>query len=85
VVGYVRELELLERQIRSTFAGFITRTNRVDGIQVMVFSREEDYKGFQNKHAPLMENTAGFYAVMLDRLVLYNQAVRRRCRSCATT
>jgi hypothetical protein len=74
VVGYVRELELLERQIRSTFAGLITRTNRVDGIQVMVFSREEDYKGFQNKHAPLMENTAGFYAVMLDRLVLYNQA-----------
>ena len=74
VVGYVRELELLERQIRSTFAGLITRTNRVDGIQVLVFSREEDYKGFQNKHAPLMENTAGFYAVMLDRLVLYNQA-----------
>ena len=74
VVGYVRELELLERQIRSTFASLITRTNRVDGIQVLVFSREEDYKGFQNKHAPLMENTAGFYAVMLDRLVLYNQA-----------
>ncbi len=74
VVGFVRELELLERQIRSSFGDLITRTNRVDGIQVMVFSREEDYKAFQKKHAPLMENTAGFYAVMLDRLVLYNQA-----------
>jgi len=73
VIDSVRTLEALYADYMVLF-GDLRQTDRpAHGLQVLLFSQEEAYRQHQNLSAPGLENSAGFYAPLQDRMVVFNQ------------
>ncbi len=47
-------------------------------IQVLFFSREQDYMDYLRRYAPHMTGSSGFYSPQLDRLIVYNLATSEK-------
>ena len=69
----VAELRRLYREIGQIFAPLITATNIQDGIQLVIFEKEDAYAAYCSAIAPNLENSAGFYSPSSGRLALFNQ------------
>jgi hypothetical protein len=69
----VELLEILHEQFVEVWGGLMAGERPDRSIQVLFFSRQEAFRAYQQKYAPRMESTAGFYSPRLDRLVLFNQ------------
>jgi len=74
----VRVLQHLFQQLVETFEPLIRRPDREDGIQVLFFSQESAYKEYQQRYAPHMPDSSGFYSPRIDRLIVYNQSASDR-------
>lgn len=73
-------LEALHRQFVTVWGGLFARERPAGGIQVLFFSDQAQFREYQNRYAPRMESSAGFYSPRLDRLVLFNQRSSDRVR-----
>lgn len=70
----VRALQEMYRQFVQAFGELITNLARSQDIQVLFFSKEAQYRSYQDRYAPDMQASSGFYSPLIDRLVVYNQA-----------
>lgn len=73
VESTVSELVRLYREFMVVFGPLIVNTDRGNDIQLLFFSREADYRAYQEQYAPHMPNSTGFYNAWVDRLVVFNQ------------
>jgi len=69
----IRALGEMYAGFSKTFAPLIRKPLTKGGAQVLFFSREEQFKTYQDRYAPHLASAAGFYSPALDRLVIYNQ------------
>ncbi len=73
VADSVRELERLYGQYERLMGPLIQHEKRAEGIQVLFFTRESDYRKHQEAYAPKLADSAGFYSPLQDRMVVFNQ------------
>lgn len=69
----VDELERLHREFIEVFGPAIRYWERGRSMQVLFFSDEQGYRDYQGAFAPTLEDSAGFYAPLQDRMVVFNQ------------
>ena len=78
----VRILQDLYSKFLTVFAPLIEISEeRGKNIQLVFFSNEEAYRQYQNKYAPQMENSSGFYSPWVDRLIVFNQKSSEQIRN----
>ncbi len=80
VEHYMQTLEKMHANFNKEFGPLITRPSRGQCIQVLFFREEEDFIGYQKQYAPRLENSAGFYSPLADRLVVFNQVTAAHTR-----
>lgn len=73
VQNSVRLLERMHKDFLYLFEPLVRHPERGDSIQVLFFSDEKAYLRYQQKHAPSLESSSGFYSPSMDRLVIFNQ------------
>jgi hypothetical protein len=69
----VKVLRRVHDGFMDLFEPLITHPERGDGIQLVFFAGEKEYKKYAEKYAPRLENSSGFYSPMLDQLIVFNQ------------
>lgn len=78
VSASVEELERLRGQYLEELGSLVRFPKPEQGLQVLFFSREEDYRNHQDATAPELSSSAGFYSPLEDRMVVYNQMFSNR-------
>jgi len=73
VENAVRLLRGLQEEFVETFNPLIERDRARDNIQVLFFSNEAAFRECQQRYAPRMESSVGFYSPWADRFVVFNQ------------
>jgi hypothetical protein len=69
----LQQLLRLRHQFVERFAPLIREPDRPRNIQVVFFSRQEAFKNYAKQVMPSFVNSAGFYSVEQNRLVILNQ------------
>jgi hypothetical protein len=72
VERFVAVLEDLHRRFLSEFGSLSPDSRRRHDIQVVFISSGEAYHEYQRLHMPEASDSAGFYSLKLDRLVMLN-------------
>jgi hypothetical protein len=70
----VKGLHRLHGQIAKMFSPVIRDSARRDGIQVLFFSKEEEYREYRGRFPDVPDTATGFYSLTDDRLIVYNIA-----------
>lgn len=73
VEDVARLLSSLHDDFVEVFAPVIAKPERSDGIQLLFFTEEKDFRAYQRKHAPNMGFSVGFYNSGIDRFVIYDR------------
>jgi hypothetical protein len=73
VIETARILDRLYKQYMDIFSPLVQNRGSRKSLQVLFFSHEEDFKQSVARSAPGMENSAGFYSPLEDRMVVFNQ------------
>jgi hypothetical protein len=74
VAASVRELENLHRQYMDLFGSLLRFPKSEQRLQVLFFSREDQYRAHQITYAPSLSNSSGYYSPLEDRMVIFNQS-----------
>lgn len=69
----VKVLRRVHDGFMELFEPLITHPERGDGIQLVFFAKEKQYKKHAERYAPRLENSSGFYSPKLDQLIVFNQ------------
>lgn len=72
VESAVDELRRLNVNFFELFGSLARRPQMGSSVQVLFLSKGEDFRSYQKRYAPGAENVIGFYALQLDRLVVYH-------------
>ncbi len=78
VSASVRELERLHGHFTETFAPLIRFPKSDQRLQVLFFSREDQYLQHQRTFAPSLGGSSGYYSPLEDRMVVFNHLHSRR-------
>lgn len=76
----VRALLETYRQFMAAFGALVARPARGRDVQVLFFSKHDQYQAYQRRYSPGMDNSTGFYSPTIDRLVVYNQGTSDQVR-----
>lgn len=71
VPSHVQALARAYEGFQRQFGPLTTSAGRGQLSHVLLFSDPADYRAYQQRYAAGLENTAGFYSPIIDRLVLY--------------
>jgi hypothetical protein len=80
VEASVRELEILRTRYMELFGELVRFPKSNQTLQVLFFSKEEDYREHQQDSAPDLVASAGYYSPLEDRMVVFNQQHSERAR-----
>ncbi len=80
VADSVKALEKLYAQYMEELGELIRFPQGQGGLQVIFFSSEEQYREHQRRDAPELEDSAGYYSPLEDRMVVFNQLHSDRSR-----
>jgi len=73
VQNSVKVLRRVHTGFMAIFEPLVTRPEGGDGIQLVFFAKEKEYKEYAERYAPRLENSSGFYSPKLDQLIVFNQ------------
>jgi len=73
VESSVRELETLRNQYMEIMGDLVRFPKADQGLQVLFFRNEEQYRDHQMDSAPELSSSAGYYSPTEDRMVVFNQ------------
>jgi RHS repeat-associated protein len=78
VSASVDALETLHTQYLSLMGDLIRFPKNQESLQVLFFSSESDYRAHQQKTAPDLNSSVGYYSPLEDRMVVFNQQYSER-------
>lgn len=81
VQDVMRLLNGLHDEFVEVFAPVIATPERNDGIQLLFFTDEKDFRGYQRRHAPNMGFSVGFYNSGIDRFVIYDRKSSKQIKN----
>ena len=77
----VKALERVRKQYMERFGDLVRFPKPDQGLQVLFFSNETQYREHQQSSAPHLASSAGYYSPMEDRMVVFNQYHSDRARN----
>ena len=73
VLASVRELEHMHSQYMELLGDLVQHQAKGHSLQVLFFSDEQQFRTHQQRSAPDLATSAGFYSPLTDRMVVFNQ------------
>lgn len=80
IASSVKALEEIRDQYMDLFGELVRFPKPDQGLQVLFFSNETQYRQHQESSAPHLASSAGYYSPMEDRMVVFNQFHSDRAR-----
>lgn len=78
IASSVEALEELREMYLGLFNPLVRFPKTEQGLQVLFFSRESQYREHQSRSAPALDDSVGYYSPLEDRLVIFNHQFSER-------